>query len=100
MTRPPAQARPMRVHFVVPAPEGPIVSAPEGNGSIGVPAGKRFVVACDPSISLSEWDRGTGEPYAVHCEACKATEIYRTLYRPRPGREGASMTEDAGGCCG
>lgn len=70
---------PIRIHFVLPDEFGPVKSEP---GSI-VQGGK-FRTACGSKIGTTT-ERGTGEPWAVHCNACEATEDFKRLNRPKPG---------------
>ncbi len=75
----------LRIHFLVPDDAGPIRTEPAGAPmKVGRPG--RHRVACDASIVMGDWDRGTNCPWAVMCNACKATEIFRQLDRPKPGR--------------
>ncbi len=85
----PRQALPrMRVHFLIPAEDGPVVS---GAKDSQIPLANKdqmpthFVVACDASIVMSELDRGTGEPWCVRCDACMATKEFQERNRPKPG---------------
>ena len=81
-----------RLHYVVPAPSGPIVSdgGPqlplETQGVLGERPGKpgTYQVACDPKLTLTGIDRGTDRTYLVACPACKATDVYKATYRPHP----------------
>ena len=82
----------MRVHLLASVPKGAI----QGGG------GREYVIACEPSLRLSDMDRGTGEPWAVRCDACRATEFFKAIDRPKPGTRQAAMQMDAdgSGCCG
>lgn len=100
-----------RMHFMVPLPTGPIESKPGPDLPAEVQAvsgiakfgtGGRYVIACDPSLRLTEVDRGTHVPYAVHCPKCKATEVFKALYRPHPRdvvADGEVETEQNPMCC-
>src|SRR5262245_26392201 len=87
----------LRIHLLVPATSGPIQSAPGGT-TIRVGTDQRYQVACDPGITMSKLHRGTTEPYAVHCDACRATDVFKAVDRPKPGLHGSDdLTTE--GCC-
>ncbi len=75
----------LRIHLLVQDESGPIASAPGGT-TFTVGTHSRWVVACDHAIVMGPWDRGTSEPWAVHCKACKATDAFQKIDRPRPGQ--------------
>lgn len=79
--------RKMRIHLLVPDDAGPIHSGPADLIVTRSTAG-RWRCACDGSITLGKLDRGTGEPWAVRCNACKATAAFRQVDRPKPGSLG------------
>jgi hypothetical protein len=91
----------LRIHFMVPDPEGIIHSGRGGSNpllQIGAPG--RWRAACDPAVTMGPLDRGTGEPWACRCAACAETEIFKEKWRPKPGLEDQSVgqvaTEDMG----
>jgi hypothetical protein len=89
-----------KIHFLVPAEDGPIVSEPAGE-PVRVSNGGRYVAACDPSLTMNENERGTGEPWGVRCKECVETDIFRQLRRPKPGRQAPETSEQVdNGCCG
>ena len=55
----------LRIHFLVPEEAGLVesggltINGPQGQLVPYSPPG-RYRVACDPSIVMSDWDRGTG----------------------------------------
>jgi len=88
----------LRVHLLVQVPNGPIHSGP-AKGSIPIGTKSRWCVACGPSILMDQLNRGTTEPWAVRCDACRQTAAFQAIDRPKPGREG-SVETDGDGCCG
>lgn len=52
-------------------------------------ANGKMEVACDGELTkvLGEFHRGTGEPWAVTCPYCPATEGFKAVDRPKPGTE-------------
>lgn len=95
----------MRLHLVVPLVGGPIPSGPGpelpspevknqlGRDTVGLPDAAGCVVACDPTIQLSEIDRATGEWWAVACPRCKQTEAYKRLAATTPNLRGPRPAE-------
>jgi hypothetical protein len=76
-----------RVHYLIEEPVvGPIDTAPLPGALSFIGKKTRLRAACDPRIQLSEYERGTGEPWAVYCDACKATQVYLDNYYDRPGQ--------------
>ncbi len=65
---------------------GPAVIAPvecvHFDPPSGTPGRGVNVAACNPKLRVGPGCRATGEPDAVTCKACKATEIYRTADGP------------------
>jgi hypothetical protein len=89
-----------RIHYLVPAATGPVKSAPGGD-VVKIGSHGRFVVACDPNLTMSDADRGTGETWGVRCKKCIATEIFKRNRRPKPGQRSADFSEVVdNGCCG
>lgn len=89
-----------RVHLLVVDDAGPIYSGslmlngPNGVRRANQP--KRLRAACDPNIQLSEYDRGTGETFAVKCKACAETQEYKERWKPKPKgllRSGAKVSQ-------
>ena len=84
-----AKKKTFRVHFVVPAEEGALQSAgmelnvQGGRVHVGHPG--HYRVACDPTLVFDELNMGTGEPWAVRCADCFATEVFKERWYPRPG---------------
>ncbi len=94
----PAATKPvLRIHFLVFDPAGPIESLPAG-APVKVSTGGKFRVCCDPTIPLNEWNRATGEPWGVRCNACMATEEFQRLNRPKPGLDAPDRTEETDPC--
>jgi hypothetical protein len=90
----------LRIHFLVPDDAGPVVSGPAGD-PVRVSPGGRYRIACDPALRPSDWDRVTGEPWAVRCRACQATDAFRARARPKPGFATPDRTEETPPCgCG
>ncbi len=52
-----------------------------------------------PNAVVNGMNLATSEPYAVHCNACKATEIFKANDRPRPGRAAPGVEVIDGNCC-
>jgi hypothetical protein len=74
----------LRIHLLVEDPAGAVPSA-RIDTPVG-PLGKdtRLRAACDPSVTMGQYDRGTAEPWAVHCKACKETAEFKAIDRPHP----------------
>lgn len=94
----------MRIHYLVEAPaDGPNVSKPaQGNLPIGGRDGEptRWRFACDPAGLLGPLDRGTGEPHAVMCDACKATPFFpEDSEKPGLHHRPEQMVADGSACC-
>lgn len=93
----------LRIHFIVPDPEGPYRSEAAG-APVVINKETRFRLACGVMPDQrSDWDHMTGEPHGVRCKACMATSDYRERWRPKPGRvRGSDQTEETGphGGCG
>lgn len=75
----------LRIHLMVHDPEGIIHSGPGGTTKLIGRVGN-WRLACDPTLTLSENDRATGEPWCVHCAECFKTEEFKAVDRPRPGQ--------------
>lgn len=91
----------MRVHLLVETPGGPVVSRPaDGTIPVGGKDGgpNHFAVLCDPSIVMDgKLERGTGEPWGVRCDACRAKMKELGLERDKPGLRPAPEQEEADG---
>lgn len=74
-----------KIHYLVPAADGPVQSKPGGT-TFKVGKDQKYVVACDPTILLTDVHRGTHEPWNVCCALCEATEVYKKTFYPRPGQ--------------
>jgi len=112
------RSRRLRIHLHVPSASAPAAHMVSGelkgagisdlvkaNGgeSIGH-QGQAYVMACDPKIVQSEWDRASGEWHAVRCEECYATEAFqlaRSLTRhPKEQAVDEEACAPPPGCCG
>jgi hypothetical protein len=90
----------LRIHLVVPDPEGPLVTGPGGT-PFRLGEGGHFRVACEPGRkTFDASNRGTSEPWAVRCEKCVQTEAFKRVRRPKPGLQAPekSVAVD-NGCC-
>lgn len=87
----------LRIHLLVQAP-GPIQSGPGGDG-LRIGTRSTWRCACDAAITMGELNRGTTEPWAVRCNACRETEAFHAIDRPRPGWDGRYADLQADGCC-
>lgn len=79
----------LRIHYLVPCDDGVIASGGlvvkgPGGKPVQAAAPQSYRCACDPTLTLNYWDRGTGETWAVACKACSETEIFKENYRPHP----------------
>jgi hypothetical protein len=86
-----------RVHFLITDPAGLNGSGPMPPTPLGPlkPHATHVRAACDPNILLSEYERGSGEPWAVYCDACVQTEEYKKAYYPHPNTvDGRAMHAD------
>jgi hypothetical protein len=100
------QLRKIRIHYVVAKEGGPIKS---GAADIGLPLVNRdqmpreFAAACGAVVD-GHMERGSGEPWAVHCDECEATAVFKENDRPRPGlrlseeQRQADGKKECGGC--
>jgi hypothetical protein len=75
-----------KLHYLIPDPAGPIESGP-GGSTFKIGSQGRYRIACNAALELNQYHRGTGEPYAVVCDACRATEAFRKNDRPRPSAD-------------
>lgn len=95
--------RKLRIHLLVEDAAGPNVSRPVlGSLPVGGRAGQptRWRFACDAAGTLGNFDRGTGEPWGVRCDACKASDLFKAVDRPKPAAPGdEQMVADGSGCC-
>ena len=73
------------IHFLYRTPNGPIVTAP-GGSTFTIGTHGRLRVACDESILMGDFHRGSGEPWAVTCPHCRETATFRERDMPRPGQ--------------
>ena len=89
-----------RIHFLVPADDGPLKTEAVGD-PVKISTGGRFVCACDPGLRIDGIkERGTGEPWGVRCKACVESELFQQLKRPKPGMRGPESSEQVdNGCC-
>lgn len=86
-----------RVHLLVPHYKGAVES--RGMRFMNQPlGGGRYGAACNPTLTLSPVERGTGEPKAVQCAACEATAAYREL-RAAETPKAEPATAGAAPCC-
>lgn len=84
----------LRIHLLIENADGPIPTSPL---NLNLPGGRVEVIgrhgklraACDPSITMNKYDRGTGvdTPWGVRCQACRETEAFQQVDRPKPGTE-------------
>jgi hypothetical protein len=81
----PRPAKTLRIHLLVKDPDGRIRSAPAGSPVL-IGSRSNYRAACDPAIVLGTYDRGTTEPWAVRCAACKATAEFQAVDQPKPNR--------------
>lgn len=106
----------LKIHLLVQDPQGPTSSSPMKNFPLGSHSRWRF--ACDRTGTrqMDRLNRGTGEPWAVHCEECRHSWEFHEVNRPdprqktplttapkdpRPGQPPAGVViQDDGGCCG
>lgn len=102
--------RKIRIHFLVPTEKAPAPHMQSGEvrtgektlGNIG--QNRANACACNPTLVLSEWDRGTGDWWAVACRECGATEVFKeavaTIPHPsNPSDSNRAEVEDMRGCC-
>jgi len=82
----------LRIHLLVPDEVGPIQSAPGGT-TFKIGTRRKFRVACDSTIELGTWNRGTTEPWGVRCQACRETADFRLVDRPKPGVESEEVPD-------
>ena len=78
------------IHYVVQDDRGPIASGPmPGALSRLKPHRTRLRCACDPKITFGENNNhnGSGVPYVVTCEKCKATDRFKRDYYPHPNQQ-------------
>jgi hypothetical protein len=101
----------MRMHLLVPMPGGPVHSRPAQGGpgthgmggSMPLGTSQTYIIACEPSLAMDGvLQRGTTEPWCVRCDACRQTDYFLAIDRPRPGTQRAArqMEADGSGCCG
>lgn len=83
----------LRIHFLVPDDVG-IIQSGTSAGPVPIGTETRYRVACDPTIKMNDWNRGTHEPWGVRCLACMDTEIFKELDRPKPGRTHPDRSEE------
>lgn len=93
-----------RVHLLVHDEAGPLASGPAPGGLAAIKPNPSHVrVACDPTIQMTDFHRGTSETWAVVCDDCEKTDDYKRLYQPRPGRATSTPTvahaSKPAGCC-
>lgn len=84
-----------RIHLIVKDDSGPIQSKPGGTTfTMGTDA--KYRVACDPSIILGHYDRGTTLPWGVRCENCRKTPEFDRLggNLPKPGQEHQALESE------
>lgn len=89
----------MLIHLLVRDDEGEVYSG-TAQGAVPVGTKARYRFACRPAKAavLDDLNRATTEPWAVRCDACKATADFKAIERPRPGTRGSTdMVAD--GCC-
>jgi hypothetical protein len=80
---PKGYAMSFKVHYVVANEAGPIRSA-AGGTTFKIGKAGRFAIACNPRLRLDRYHRGTTEPWAVVCDACRATEVFQRNFYERP----------------
>jgi hypothetical protein len=97
----------MRMHLLAPMPGGAVKSAPgqggDGGGTFPAGTNQSYIIACEPSLAMDGvLDRGTTEPWCVRCDACRETEFFKAIDRPKPGTGPSpkQMEADGSGCCG
>lgn len=82
------QPKRFRIHLLVKADDGPIRSRPGGTTFVmGTDAAYR--AACDPTVVMGHYDRGTTLPWGVRCQACRDTQEFADAggHLPKPGKE-------------
>ncbi len=98
----------MRMHLLVAMPGGPVKSHPAQGGEDlpgdTFPRGtnQSYIIACEPSLAMDgNLDRGTTEPWCVRCDACRQTDYFKAIDRPKPGSQLAAAQREAtgGNCC-
>ncbi len=52
-----------------------------------------------PNAVVNGLNLATPEPYAVRCNACRATELFKANDRPKPGSAGRGVEVIDGCCC-
>lgn len=101
-------ARVRRLHLLIPTdkPAAPHMTSgvhDTGEPRIGtIGTGKSYRFACDPLGTLDSWNAGTGEWFAVACQACGQTPEFKHLMAtvPHPrAQQPPEEYESMKGCC-
>jgi hypothetical protein len=95
------------VHYLVPVPQSPNVSGRVESPIeqvVGQPLGHQgqaYGPLCRPGMVLTPVHRGSGEPWAVTCPACKKLDKWKedSAKNPHPRLFNADAEVDPG-CCG
>lgn len=88
-----SEPKKLRIHLLI-RDQGGAVQSNADKTAPKLGKGGRFCVACDPSITMGELDRGTADPWGVRCEACMAIEAFKAIDRPKPGQAIPDRSEE------